>query len=41
MWLIPQPHPALPRENRTSLEDHYEAIQQEVRMLLRTLKIPA
>ncbi len=36
-----EPHPALPRENRTSLEDHYEAIQQEVRMLLRTLKIPA
>ncbi|MGE5295184.1 MAG: hypothetical protein ACM3VT_10185, partial [Solirubrobacterales bacterium] len=37
----PEPHPLLRRENRTCLEDHYEAIQQEVRKLLRTLKIPA
>jgi hypothetical protein len=37
----PEPHPPLPSENRGPLEDHYQAIQDEVRKLLQTLKIPA
>ena len=36
-----EPHPPLPGENRGPLENHYEAIQDEVRKLLETLKIPA
>jgi hypothetical protein len=35
------PHPPLAPENRGPLEDHYEAIQNEVRGLLEALKIPA
>ena len=37
----PEPHPPLPPKNRGPLENHYEAIQKEVRKLLETLKIPA
>lgn len=37
----PEPHSPLPPENRGPLEDHYHAIQHEVRNLFRTLKIPA
>jgi hypothetical protein len=36
-----EPHPPLPPENRGPLENHYEAIQHDVRNLLQTLKIPA
>jgi hypothetical protein len=35
------PHPPLAPENHGPLEDHYQAIQKEVRRLLETLKIPA
>ena len=37
----PEAHPPLPPENRGPLEDHYQAIQDEVRKLLQTLKVPA
>jgi hypothetical protein len=37
----PDPHPPLPTENRGPLEDHYQAIQDEVRKLLQILKISA
>jgi DNA-binding transcriptional ArsR family regulator len=37
----PEPHPPLPPENRGPLENHYQAIQDEVSKLLQTLKIPA
>jgi hypothetical protein len=37
----PEPHPPLPPENRGPLENHYEAIHEEVRKLLRTLTIAA
>jgi hypothetical protein len=39
--LHPEPHPPLPLKNRGPLENHYEAIQKEVRKLMETLKIPA
>ena len=37
----PEPHPPLPPENRGPLENHYQAIQDEVRKLFHTLKISA
>ena len=37
----PEPHPPLPLENRGPLENHYQAIQDEVRKLFHTLKISA
>jgi len=37
----PEPHPPLPPENHSPLENHYQAIQDEVRKLFETLKIPA
>ena len=37
----PEPHSPLPPENRGPLENHYQAIQNEVRKLLQTLKVPA
>jgi hypothetical protein len=37
----PDPHPPLPPDNRGPLEDHYQAIQDELRKLLQTLKISA
>lgn len=37
----PGPHPPFAPEKRSRLEDHYQAIQDEVRKLLRMLKIPA
>jgi DNA-binding transcriptional ArsR family regulator len=37
----PEPHLPLAPENRGPLENHYQAIQNEVSKLLQTLKIPA
>jgi hypothetical protein len=37
----PEPHPPLPPENRGPWENHDQAVQDEVRRLLQTLKIPA
>ena len=37
----PEAQPPLPPENRGPLENHYQAIQDEVRKLLQTLKVPA
>ena len=37
----PEPYPSLPPENRSALEDHYQAIHREVLSLLQTFKISA
>ena len=37
----PEPHHPFAPENRSPLENHYQAIQNEVCKLSRTLKIPA